>query len=151
MIKNNNEPVETLMLLIESCKQSCMGYRKALSKIENEKIKEFFKEYAHQRKIFVVKLSRYVERLSGNNQTDEDYSFNGKAGWNNINEAIAQNNLFDILKGCKEGEKGVLQNYEAAVGKRLPPEIIDVVQKQMFQIREAHYHLRLLANSRAPK
>jgi len=153
MDTNFDEKVtRTVNDLVETCKEGMKGYETAAGSVENPQLKSEFSRLSQQRATFVNELESTARQYGIT--ADYDNTLEGVAmdaagavhrGWINLKSALAGNSSEAILNECENGDAAALKTYEQALTVQvLPPDLIDVIEKQHQLILEAKNHLTSL-------
>lgn len=137
----NTELVSILKNLMEVCKDGEQGYEDAADDVRDEEIQKVLLKYSHQRSIFFAELEITVRKLGG------DMEFAGSVlgilhrRWMDVKFAVAGSDSYSILKECVRGEKAAITAYEKALGRELSADILNLVNRQYNEIKDALEHL----------
>ena len=140
---DNNDQISTLNTLIETTVDSITGYEDSASNVENERLREIFRQRATERQQVVEDLRGEVRRLGG---TPEDSgTFLGKAHqrFEDLKAAITGRDEQAIVNEVERGEDYIKGKYEAALNE-LTGDSRSVVERAYQSVREGHDHIRAL-------
>src|SRR5579872_889686 len=147
MAEHNLEVIETLNDLIETCKDGEQGFRAAAEAIGSEgdmELRTLFNLYAQQRARFAAELQNEVRRQGGDPTNSGRVSAAFPRGWVNLVTAVAGADEAAIIAECEAAEGSEMRNYENALKKSLPSDLMEIVETQYAEIRLAHERVRLL-------
>ena len=138
--------------LLETCKGGMKGYETAAGSVENPQLKSEFSRLSQQRATFANELESTARQYGIT--ADYENTIEGAAmdaagavhrGWMNLKSALTGNSSESILSECENGDAAALETYEQALTvQTLPPDLIDVIQKQHQKILEAKNHITSL-------
>jgi uncharacterized protein (TIGR02284 family) len=147
MAEHNEEVISTLNDLIETCKDGEQGFRTAAEAISADgesDLRTLFNLYAQQRARFAAELQNEVLRLGGDPTKSGHVSAAFKRGWMNLKAAVTGHDEASIIAECEASEAAAMRNYENALKKSLPADLMDIVETQYSEIRLSHERVRLL-------
>jgi uncharacterized protein (TIGR02284 family) len=141
-MEKNNEIVSVVSHLIERCKDGQIGYKHASEDVQDQDLKQLFRQYAVQRDTMITELQDALHSM-GQTQ-DESGSLEGKVHrtWMDLSSAILSKDRKQVLNECERGEDYALSAYDKALKANLPGQLQTIVQKQYQQVKEAHDTIR---------
>jgi uncharacterized protein (TIGR02284 family) len=141
---SNNEVIEILNDLVETCRDGQEGYRVAAKNIRNGEYKRLFNIFSQQRAQFVSELQAEVHRLGGESSEHGSVAAWLHHGWTDIKAAIAGGDESSVVEECQRGEEAAVNNYQEALRADLPLDVQYVVKRQYMDIKDAYDRLRIL-------
>ncbi len=147
MAEHNLEVISALNDLIETCKDAEEGFRAAAGAIGKEgdpELKTLFNLYAQQRARFAAELQNEVLHRGGDPTNSGHVSAAFHRGWVNLKTAVTRADEAAIIAECEASEGFAMRNYENAMKKSLPSDLMEMVETQYDKIRLAHERVRLL-------
>jgi uncharacterized protein (TIGR02284 family) len=153
MAQTNDEVIDCLNDLIETCKDGQKGFREAAVRVGVDgepELRTVLNVYAQQRAGFEAELQNEVLRRGGKPAASGHVSASFHRGWMDLKSAVTRSNESDILADCETGEKAALENYNDALKKNLPADLLDIVRTQQEEIRLAHERMRTLSREYKP-
>jgi uncharacterized protein (TIGR02284 family) len=133
MTHDNDKVIGYLNDLIETCKDGEQGFRAAAESVgqdgENE-LRTLLNAYAQQRARFGAELQNEVLRHGGEPVASGHASATLRRGWIQVKAAVTSKDEGTVLEECKAGEKAALENYEDALKKNLPGDLLAIVESQ---------------------
>jgi uncharacterized protein (TIGR02284 family) len=148
MATADNDVVDILNGLIETCKDGEQGFRQAAEKAKDPSFQSLFTKYASQRAGYVTELQQLVSGLGEKPATSGHFVANLHRGWIGLKSAISVTDQ-SLIDECEAGEDAAMKNYREATGQALPSNIAQVVARQFSGVQEAHGVIRDLKHSRA--
>ena len=136
---DNQDQINTLNSLIETTVDSITGYEDSAKNVDNERLRQIFRERADERQQVVEELRVEVRRLGGD--PEESGSFLGKAHqrFEDLKAAITGRDEKAIINEVERGEDYIKEKFEAAlVGDDLGSEAKQVVERAYQSIRAGH-------------
>ncbi len=133
---SHKEHAEALQELLQKNYDAEKGFKKAISKTENDSLKEFLKRQAVKHNRFATELDREIRSL--NEHPKEEGSFTGKLSraWMDIKVAVSGDHDEAILEECVRGEKDSAKEYEEALDENnFAPHLEEVLKKQLSDIK----------------
>jgi uncharacterized protein (TIGR02284 family) len=147
MADKNDEVIEYLNDLIETCKDGEQGFRKAAEEVGEEgdaELRTLFNLYAQQRARFAAELQEEVRRRGGDPAKSGHVSAVFHRGWMELKSAVTGKSEAAIIAECERGEDAALRNYERVLKENLPADLAAIVEAQYAEIRLAHDRIRSL-------
>ena len=136
---DNQDQINALNSLIETTVDSITGYEDSAKNVDNERLRQIFRERADERQQVVEELRVEVRRLGGD--PEESGSFLGKAHqrFEDLKAAITGRDEKAIINEVERGEDYIKDKFEAAlVGDDLGSEAKQVVERAYQSIRAGH-------------
>lgn len=146
-MSHNEDAISVLNDLIETCKDGEQGFRTAAEGVENSEIRTLFNMYAQQRARFGAELNNEVLRRGGDPAKSGHVSAAFHRGWIDIKQAVTGKSESAVVDECERGEDSAKANYEAALKKNLPSDLLSVVETQYEEVKDAHDRIRALRNA----
>jgi uncharacterized protein (TIGR02284 family) len=140
----NNDVIDILNDLIETCRDGQEGYRVAAANIQNSEFRRLFNIFAQQRVQFVSELQSEVHRLGGEAVTEGSVAGRVHRGWLKIKSKALGGDEASIVAGCQSGEEAAINAYQDALKADLPLDVQYVVKRQYMDIRDAYDRIRIL-------
>ena len=147
MAERNDDAIDHLNDLIETCKDGEEGFREAAGAIERADLKSLFAEFSLQRAQFAGVLQELVRSLGGDPESRGSISGALHRGWIDLKSVLTGHDEEAILNECERGEDSAKDNYTDALKKNLPANILDIVQQQSQAILAAHNRVKALRDS----
>ena len=142
--KTNQEVIEVLNDLIETCKDGEQGFRAAAEGVPEGELRTLFHMYGQQRARFGSELNNEVLRRGGEPATSGHVSAAFHRGWMNIKKAVAGKTETVIIDECEAGEDSAIHNYQDALKKNLPADLRAIVEEQFEEVKNAHAQIRAM-------
>jgi uncharacterized protein (TIGR02284 family) len=134
--------IDTLNMLIETCRDGHDGYQAAAHGMKDMEIKRLFGKIALERKEFEQELRKAIETLDGKPHMHGTFKGALHRGWIELRRGLGATSVSDILDLCNQGETVAVDNYLAALGSDLPPPIRELVTRQLTSIAKAREQVR---------
>ena len=131
--------ISTLNTLIATTIDSITGYEESAQNIDNERLREIFRQRASDRQDVVQQLRTEVRRLGGN--AEDDGSFLGKAHqrFEDLKAAVTGRDEKAIIDEVERGEDYLKEKWQAALQSGdLNGESHDVVERCYQSIKSGH-------------
>ena len=135
----HSEAISTLNTLIATTIDSISGYEDSAKNIDNERLREIFRQRASERQQVVQELREEVRRLGGN--PEDDGSFLGKAHqrFEDLKAAITGRDEKAIINEVERGEDYLKEKWQAALQSgTLHGETHDLVERLYQSIKSGH-------------
>jgi uncharacterized protein (TIGR02284 family) len=144
---NENNAINVLEDLIETCKDGQKGYQEAASHAKRSDLKTYFNEQSLERSRFAGELEAELIRLGR-----PDKKVTGSVGgslhraWIDTKVALGAGD-HSILESVEAGEDDARKNYEKASTSDLPENIAQIVRRQAASVQRAHNRVKTLRDS----
>lgn len=142
---DNNDQISTLNGLIETTLDSITGYEDSAQNIDNERLREIFRQRANERQQVVSDLREAVRRLGG--EPEESGSLLGKAHqrFEDLKAAITGRDEKAIINEVERGEDYLKEKFETALSSgSLSGESRAVVERAYQSVRSGHDQISAL-------
>ena len=136
---DHSSEISTLNTLIATTIDSINGYEDSAKNIDNERLREIFRQRANERQEVVRALREEVRRLGGN--PEDDGSFLGKAHqrFEDLKAAITGRDEKAIINEVERGEDYLKEKWQAALQSgNLHGETHDLVERLYQSIKSGH-------------
>ena len=136
---NMQDQIGVLNELIETTIDSITGYEDSAENIENERLREIFRQRATERQQVVSDLREEVRRLGGN--PEDSGTFMGKTHQRflDLKAAVTGRDEKAIINEVERGEDYLKGKYDAAVnGGTLTGECRAAVERAYQSVRSGH-------------
>ncbi len=138
----NDDAISVLNDLIETNKDGEEGFRTAANAVENTDLKTLFNMYAQQRARFAAELNNEVLHRGGEPAKSGHVSASLHRGWINLKTAVTGKSETAIVDECERGEDAAKANYENALKKTIPSDLLSIVETQYSEVKLAHDRIR---------
>ena len=135
----HSEEITALNTLTATTIDSINGYEDSAKNVDNERLREIFRQRASERQMVVQNLRAEVTRLGGN--AEDDGSFLGKAHqrFEDLKAAVTGRDEKAIINEVERGEDYLKAKYEAALkSDSLSGETRAAVEKAFQSVRSGH-------------
>ncbi len=143
----NEDVISALNDLIETCKDGEQGFRTAAEGVGNSELRTLFNMYAQQRARMGAELNNEVLRRGGDPAKTGHVSATFHRGWIDLKQAVTGKNETSIIDECERGEDSAKANYENALKKTLPSDLLSLVQQQFSEVKDAHDRIRAMKHA----
>ena len=143
----NEQAVDQLNHLIETCYDGENGYKKAAEDVDNTNLKTLFNNYAEQRYRFGHELKEHVRQLGGDPEKGTTVKSDLHRVWIDIKSAFTSGGEKAVLAECERGDNYAVDAYAKAVETDLPLGAKQLVQRQHGEIVEARNKIESLKNA----
>jgi len=144
---DNDDVVDTLNKLIETCKDGEYGFRTCAEHVKSAQLKTVFLERAESCRKGAAELQEAVVRCGGEAKDDSSTSGTLHRGWVNVKAMLTGNSDQAALDECERGEDAALARYRDAIKEDLPDDIAAIVQRQYEGVKRNHDKIRALRNA----
>ena len=135
--RSHQETVDSLQILLEKNYDAEAGYKEAMLKAENTRLKNYLKERAALRNRFATELSDALIRLDEKPREKGSVTGDLHRTWMNIKQALSSDKDESILEECIRGEKSSVEEYEEILEKKqFRPEITEMITRQKREVSE---------------
>lgn len=145
MTTTTDPVVATLNDLIATCKDSQLEYETAANDVESMDLKEIFNTCCDQRARFVRELEQRVVQRGGEPMVRGSISGVLLRNWITLKSALMGFCEHSVLVECDRCERLAMRHYELALGRGLPTEVQEVVERQYDEILHTQKDVHALA------
>jgi uncharacterized protein (TIGR02284 family) len=138
----NDDVIDTLGRLIETCRDAERGFRAAADAVRDPALERLFSAYARQRAAFAQELEVEARRLGGAPPRRGSVAGALHRAFINLRAAISGRDEGAVIAEAERGEAAAVATYAAALRAVLPPEVGAVVARQAARVKEGHDRLR---------
>ena len=135
--------------LIETCRDGENGYRDAAEHVKSPQLKQWFEQQSGERSRFAQELESLLSEI-GERSKKESGSVSAAMhrAWIDLKSNLGGGDKA-ILSSVEQGEDNAKDTYAEALNSSLPPNILEVVQRQGSAVKAAHDRVRSLRDSQA--
>lgn len=144
MAMDNDDVIDTLNDLIETCKDGENGFRTCAEDAKRPDLKTVFLKGAQRCAEGARELQAEVQRLGGKPERTGSLAGSAHRRWVDIKSAITGKDDAAVLAECERGEDVAKASYQRALDKDLPPAIRTIVQRQYEGVLQNHDTVRSL-------
>lgn len=144
MAMDNDDVIETLNDLIETCKDGEEGFRTCAEDIKRTDLKPMFERAAMRCAEAARELQAEVTRLGGTPERKSSLAGSAHRRWVDIKSAITGKDDKAVLAECERGEDVAKMSYQKALKKDLPMDIRAIVERQYQGVLQHHDEVRAL-------
>jgi uncharacterized protein (TIGR02284 family) len=147
MAEKNEDVINSLNDLIETCKDAEQGFRTAAERAGKDWDPDFrtlLNVLAQQRARFAAELQNEVLRRGGDPAKSGHVSEGFQRGWMNLNLLLTGSSQPSIVEECESSELAAMRNYETVLKTNLPSDLFAIVEEQYAEIKLAHNRLKAL-------
>jgi uncharacterized protein (TIGR02284 family) len=145
MMTEHSDTISTLNTLIATTIDSITGYEDSAQNIDNERLREIFRQRANERQQVVEQLRSEVRRLGGD--PEDGGSFLGKAHqrFEDLKAAVTGRDEKSIINEVERGEDYLKGKWQSALQSgELKGESHDLVERCYQQIKSGHDQMSAL-------
>jgi len=144
---DNDDVIDTLNKLIDTCKDGEYGFRTSAEHVRSEHLRSVFLERAESCRQGATELQQAVVRCGG--EPDEHSSASGTLhrGWLGLKGVLTGDRDQAALNECERGEDAALARYREALKHDLPSDIAEIVQRQYEGVKRNHDQIRSLRDA----
>ena len=142
----NDDIIDTLNKLIETCKDGEYGFRTSAEHAKSADLKSVFMRRSEDCRRGATELQAEVRRLGGKAETDSSTTGAMHRGWVSVVGTLTGYSDEQMLNECERGEDVALDRYRDALKQPLPADVMSVVQSQYEGVKRNHDQIRTLRN-----
>ena len=130
-----------LRSLLDTCRESEVGLLRAASRSGKTGLKTFLGTEALQQALFAAELELELKKLGVSMKPSTERPAKLR-GWKEIRGTrLLPSGDAAVLLLCERGERAALREYFAALHSCLPPGVLELVERQHTQLKEAYKRL----------
>ena len=141
---NNDDLVDTLNKLVETCKDGEYGFRLGSEHLRDAGMRQAFAHRASECGLAAVELQSIVLRFGGTPEDSGTVDGALHRGWVAVKGSLTGYTDVAILEETERGEDEALAAYREALAQPLPPDVREVVERQFEGVKTNHAHVRTL-------
>ncbi len=143
---NNNDAIDTLNDLVETCKDGEYGFRSCAEHVEGTSLKQTLNRYADECRAAAAELQSLVVSMGG--KADDSGTVTGAMhrGWVSVKGTLVGHSDVAMLEEAERGEDAALSRYRDALKEELPGDVRAVVERQYAGVKRNHDEVRSLRN-----
>ncbi|MDP2869207.1 PA2169 family four-helix-bundle protein [Methyloversatilis sp.] len=141
---NQSETIEVLNGLIETCKDGEYGFNTCADQADSVKLQSMFRQRADECRSAAQELQTEVVRAGGEADTSGTVVGALHRGWVSVRGALPGKDDVAMLEEAERGEDRALARYRKALEAPLPPELRNLVQRQLIGAQRNHDQIRAL-------
>ena len=145
-VLKQDEVIDILNDLIETCRDGQKGFEDAASHVENPAIRAFLEEQSRIRGRFAEQVQQEVRQLGSEPVADGSATGAVRRAWMDLKSAVGGGDKA-ILSSCEAGEDSAVAQYRSALQKMLPEPVGSLVSQQYESIERTHERIRTLRDS----
>ena len=141
---SNDDIVDTLNDLIETCKDGEFGFTACAKHTSSSELRSLFLQRAAECKTAAAELQPYVVQYGG--KPDQGGSASGALhrGWVAVRGSLVGFSDQAMLDECERGEDAALARYRKALKQDLPEQLLALVQRQEMGVQRNHDQIKQL-------
>jgi uncharacterized protein (TIGR02284 family) len=146
MPTTNDQTIDELNKLIETCKDGEYGFKSCAEHVKSADLKTIFLRRSEDCAKGARELQALVSRLGGKPETGSSASGTMHRGWVAVVGTLSGYSDEQMLNECERGEDVAMDRYRAALKQPLPSDVMSVVQTQYEGVKRNHDQIRTLRN-----
>ena len=141
---SNDEIVDTLNDLIETCKDGEFGFTACAKHTQSSEMRSLFLQRAAECKTAAAELQPYVVQYGG--KPDQGGSASGALhrGWVAVRGSLVGFSDQSMLEECERGEDAAKARYRKALKQELPEPLLALIQRQELGVQRNHDQIKAL-------
>ena len=141
---SNDDIVDTLNDLIETCKDGEFGFEACAKHTQSSELRTLFQQRAAECRTAAAELQPYVVQYGG--KADQGGSASGALhrGWVAVRGSLVGFSDQAMLDECERGEDAAMARYRKALKQELPEPLLALVQRQQLGVQRNHDQIKAL-------
>jgi uncharacterized protein (TIGR02284 family) len=146
-VADDEEIVDTLNDLLESCRDGEYGFRECAEHARSEDIKVLLHRHSGECRAAGLELQTLIRQLGG--KPDDGGSMAGALhrGWVSVRATLSAYSDQAMLNECERGEDAAVARYRKAMKQNLPSAIRAVVERQAQGAQRNHDQVKALRDA----
>ena len=146
-VADDEEIVDTLNDLLESCRDGEYGFRECAEHARSEDIKVLLHRHSGECRAAGLELQTLIRQLGG--KPDDGGSVAGALhrGWVSVRATLSAYSDQAMLNECERGEDAAVARYRKALKQNLPSSIRAVVERQARGAQRNHDQVKALRDA----
>lgn len=141
---NREEIIDTLNELIQTCEDGALGFRTCADDVSDLQLRTFFANRAQACAAASAELQDLVRAYGGEPAGGGDWSAALHRRWIDVRALVSGRGDRAVLEECERGEDVALLSYQRAAQQDLPPDVREVVERQLQGVLRNCDHVRSL-------
>jgi uncharacterized protein (TIGR02284 family) len=144
---SDEDVVDTLNDLLESCRDGEYGFRECAEHTKAEDIKVLLHRHSGECRAAGLELQTLIRQLGG--KPDDGGSMSGALhrGWVSVRATLSAYSDQAVLNECERGEDAAVARYRKALKQNLPAAIRTVVERQAQGAQRNHDQVKALRDA----
>jgi uncharacterized protein (TIGR02284 family) len=130
--------------LAEICRDGEEGFREAAEKAHRQDLRTLFFDLSAQRGKFATEMQRLLASIGGVPDNSGTLAGALHRGWLDLKAMVAGSDDAAIIAECERGEDHAKDAYRDALGKDLPTDVREIVERQYQNVLDSHNMVRTL-------
>lgn len=146
-VADNDEVIDTLNDLLESCRDGEYGFNTSAEHTESVDLKTMLLRHSAECRTAGQELQTLIRQLGG--EPDEGGSMSGALhrGWVSVRATLGGYSDQALLDECERGEDSAVARYRKALGQNLPAAIRSVVERQAEGAQRNHDQVKAMRDA----
>lgn len=147
MTADNDEVIDTLNDLLESCRDGEYGFNTSAEHTKTADLKTMLLRHAQECRTAGQELQALIRQLGG--EPDEGGTVSGALhrGWVSVRGTLSGHSDLSMLSECERGEDAAVARYRKALKQDLPPAIRSVVERQAEGAQRNHDQVKAMRDA----
>ncbi len=143
----DDDVIETLNDLLESCRDGEYGYRECAEHIKQPDLKAVLQSHEQDCRSAGAQLQTLITQLGG--KPDEGGTVGGALhrGWVSVRGSLMGNSDQAMMDEAERGEDIALSRYRKALKQTLPPSVRDMIERQFAGAQRNHDQIKALRDT----
>ncbi|MEY4563171.1 MAG: hypothetical protein RLZZ618_2448 [Pseudomonadota bacterium] len=148
MSNPNDDIVDTLNDLIETCKDGELGFTACAERVTSSELRRVFTQRAAECRQAADELRPFVIQYGGEPENDGSTAGALHRGWVAVRGSLAGYTDKAMLEECERGEDAALGRYRAAMKEEALPETLRaLIARQQLGVQANHDQIKRLRDS----
>ena len=135
---SNDDIIDTLNDLIETCKDGEYGFRTSAEHAESTELRSLLTQRAEDCAKGSRELQAKVVELGGTPDSGGSAAGAIHRGWVSVRSVLTGHTDLALLEECERGEDQALDSYGEALEDDLPPQVRTIVERQCQGVQANH-------------
>lgn len=146
-VADNDDVIETLDDLLESCRDGEYGFRECAEHVKAQDIKTLLLRHADECRMAASELIGQIRQLGGT--PDEGGTASGALhrGWVSVRGVLSGYTDLAMLEECERGEDAALARYRKALKDNMPSAIRAIVERQAQGAQRNHDQIKAMRDA----
>jgi uncharacterized protein (TIGR02284 family) len=141
---DRDDVVDALQNLVECCKDGEYGFRTSAEQAKRQDLKSLLLQRAEDCRRGADELNAKIRSLGGKVEDSGSALGAMHRGWVSMKSTLSTYDDKAVLEECERGEDNALARYRKAMKQQLPPEVQQMVERQMQGVQRNHDQIKML-------
>ena len=147
MAQRNDDVIDTLNELIETCKDGEYGFAELADNVHSNELRALFRNLSQTCTEAASELQRCASEYGARAETGGSVAGAVHRGWVSVRSVLSSHTDQAMLEECERGEDAALARYRRALNRDLPADVRTLIARQLEGVQRNHDQVKALRDS----